>query len=550
MTRPSWMKSGPFGMAEALDRSSAATPSSAKKRTLYSSLELSLGSMPGHSRNSIFLGLLLLGLGVLLGLVVAADLGWLPTGHAVREAVAPPVPAVLPPLTGPGGSDRNFVEVAKAVTPSVVNISTTRTSRMPEGHGSAPFEDPFFRRFFGDELFRRFEAPKDRHERSLGSGVIADPNGYIITNNHVVSKADEIKVLLGDKRELKAKVVGKDPKTDIAVIKVEVQGLPIVPWADSDKLQVGEYVLAIGNPFGLNQTVTMGIVSAVGRANVGIAEYEDFIQTDAAINPGNSGGALVNARGELIGINTAIFSQSGGYMGIGFAVPSNMVRSVMEQLRKGGKVVRGYLGVSIQELTQDLAKQFGVSETKGVLISDVLSDSPARRARLERGDVLIEFDGRAVETPTQFRNLVAQTPIGKKVHVRLIRNGQTKELDVTIGEQPKTMAQAESPGDSNQEAQSSGAFAGLDVRELTPELARRFNLSRDGQGGVVVTRVADGSPAGEAGVQVGDVITEVNRKPTATLRDFQNVTDKLSPKDPALVLVHRNGRNLYLTIQP
>ena len=226
--------------------------------------------MAAHSRNSIFLGLLLIGVGALLGLVVASDLGWLPTGHAVREVVAPPVPAVLPPLTGPGGSDRNFVEVAKAVTPSVVNISTTRTSRMPEGHGSAPFEDPFFRRFFGDELFRRFEAPKDRHERSLGSGVIADPNGYIITNNHVVSKADEIKVLLGDKRELKAKVVGKDPKTDIAVIKVELQGLPIVPWADSDKLQVGEYVLAIGNPFGLNQTVTMGIISAVGRANVGI----------------------------------------------------------------------------------------------------------------------------------------------------------------------------------------------------------------------------------------------------------------------------------------
>src|SRR5437867_7935326 len=550
MTRPSSMKSGPFGMAEALDRSSAATPSSAKKRTPCSSSELSLGSMPARSRNSIFLGLLLIGVGALLGLVVDSDLGWMPSGHAVREAVPPPVPAVLPPLTGPGGSDRNFVEVAKAVTPSVVNISTTRTSRMPEGHGSAPFEDPFFRRFFGDELFRRFEAPKDRHERSLGSGVIADPNGYIITNNHVVSKADEIKVLLGDKRELKAKVVGKDPKTDIAVIKVEVQGLPIVPWADSDKLQVGEYVLAIGNPFGLNQTVTMGIVSAVGRANVGIAEYEDFIQTDAAINPGNSGGALVNARGDFIGINTAIFSQSGGYMGIGFAVPSNMVRSVMEQLRRGGKVVRGYLGVSIQELTQDLAKPFGVTETKGVLIRDVLPDSPARRARLERGDVIIEYDGHAVVNPTQFRNLVAQTPVGKKVHIKLLRNGKERDQEVLVAEQPVTMAQAESPGDSNEEARSSGAFAGLDVRELTPELARRFNLSRDGQGGVVVARVADGSPAGEAGVQVGDVITEVNRKPIATVRDFQNVMDKLLPKDPALVLVHRNGRSLYLTIKP
>jgi serine protease Do len=286
--------------------------------------------MPARSRNSIFLGLLLIGVGALLGLMVASDLGWLPVGHAVREAPAPPAPVLpVPIIAPPPGSDRNFVDVAKAVTPSVVNISTTRTSRTPEGHGFAPFEDPFFRRFFGDELFRRFEAPKDRRERSLGSGVIVDPNGYIITNNHVVSKADEIKVLLDNKRELKAKVVGVDPKSDVAVIKVEAQGLPIVPWANSDKLQVGEYVLAIGNPFGLNQTVTMGIISAVGRANVGIAEYEDFIQTDAAINPGNSGGALVNVRGELIGINTAIFSQSGGYMGIGFAVPSNMVRSVM-----------------------------------------------------------------------------------------------------------------------------------------------------------------------------------------------------------------------------
>ena len=504
--------------------------------------------MPAHSRNSIFLGLLLIGVGALLGLVVASDLGWLPTGHAVREVVAPPVPAVLPPLTGPGGSDRNFVEVAKAVTPSVVNISTTRTNRMPEGHGSAPFEDPFFRRFFGDELFRRFEAPKDRHERSLGSGVIADPNGYIITNNHVVSKADEIKVLLGDKRELKAKVVGKDPKTDIAVIKVEVQGLPIVPWADSDKLQVGEYVLAIGNPFGLNQTVTMGIVSAVGRANVGIAEYEDFIQTDAAINPGNSGGALVNARGELIGINTAIFSQSGGYMGIGFAVPSNMVRSVMEQLIKGGKVVRGYLGVSIQELNQELAKQFGATETRGVLITDVLGDSPAKRAKLERGDVIIEYDGHAVVNPTQFRNLVAQTPVGKKVHIKLLRNGKERDQEVLVAEQPVTMAKT--GGEPEEEDLSAdGVFAGVEVRELPSEGSRRFSMPRD-KTGVLVVRVAQGSPAEEAGLRAGDVIAEINRKPIGGLRDFSKIAGSLVPKESALVLVLRSNRSIYLTIKP
>jgi serine protease Do len=419
---------------------------------------------------------------------------------------------------------------------------------MPEGHGSAPFEDPFFRRFFGDELFRRFETPKDRRERSLGSGVIVDPNGYIITNNHVVSKADEIKVLLSDKRELKAKVVGTDPKTDVAVIKVEAQGLPMVPWADSDKLEVGEYVLAIGNPFGLNQTVTMGIVSAVGRANVGIAEYEDFIQTDAAINPGNSGGALVNARGELIGINTAIFSQSGGYMGIGFAVPSNMVRSVMGQLIKGGKVIRGYLGVSIQELNQELAKQFGVTETRGVLITDVLADSPAKRGKLERGDVILEYDGHAVLNPTQFRNLVAQTLVGKKVHLKLLRNGKEQEQEVMVAEQPLTLAKA--GGEPEEDGLSAdGVFAGVEVREFSSEGGRRFGVPRD-KTGVLVVRVAHGTPAEEAGLRAGDVLAEINRKPIGSLRDYSKIAGSLAAKESALVLVLRNNRSIYLTIKP
>jgi serine protease Do len=489
-----------------------------------------------------------------LGLVIAADLGWLPSGHAVRESpsssspAATPVPPVPAPLIAPGGADRNFVDVAKAVTPSVVNISTTRNSRLPEGHSFGPFEDPFFRRFFGDELFRRFDPPKDRRERSLGSGVIGDPNGYIITNNHVVSKADEIKVLLSNKKELKAKVVGTDPKTDVAVIKVDAKDLAVLPWADSDKLQVGEYVLAIGNPFGLNQTVTMGIVSAVGRANVGIAEYEDFIQTDAAINPGNSGGALVNARGELIGINTAIFSQSGGYMGIGFAVPSNMVRSVMEQLIKGGKVVRGYLGVSIQELNQELAKQFGVGETRGVLVTDVLADSPAKRGKLDRGDVIVEYDGHPVVNPTQFRNLVAQTPVGKKVHLKLLRSGKERDVEVAVAEQPLTMARAGGEPEEEQ-PRLEGALAGVEVRDLSSDLARRFNLLRE-KTGVVVVRVAEGSPAEEAGLRAGDVITEMNRKTIASMRDYSKVTGDLSAKDSALMLVLRNGRNIYLTIKP
>ncbi|MER3423600.1 MAG: hypothetical protein C4293_10555 [Nitrospiraceae bacterium] len=275
-------------------------------------------------RSSFWVSVLLVGAGVLIGLAVASDLGWLPFGHAVPEISSAPqavktAPTATPPPAMPlrSGEERNFVQIAKVVTPAVVNISATRSGR-GEGPHAMPFDDPFFRRFFGEEFFRRFETPRERKERSLGSGVIVDASGLIITNNHVINKADEIKVLLSDKREFKAKLVGTDPKTDLAVLRIEADGLHTIPWGDSDTLEVGEFVLAVGNPFGLNKTVTMGIVSAVGRASMGIAEYEDFIQTDAAINPGNSGGALVNARGELIGINTAIFSQSGGNMGIGF----------------------------------------------------------------------------------------------------------------------------------------------------------------------------------------------------------------------------------------
>ena len=299
-------------------------------------------------RRSFRLGILagaFLFLGLIAGIVLSSRLDWLPAAESRENATR----ASIPPGTAP-----NFVAVVKAVTPAVVNISTTRTVRV-QGADISPFmDDPLFRQFFGEEFFKRFQMPRERRENSLGSGVIVSSDGYIVTNNHVIAKADEIKVLLNDKREFTGKVVGTDAKTDIAVIKISAKNLPVVPWGDSDKLDVGEYVLAVGNPFGLNQTVTLGIVSAVGRADVGIADYEDFIQTDAAINPGNSGGAMVNARGELVGINTAIFSRSGGYMGIGFAVPANMTRAVMNSLIKGGKVVRGWLGVSIQNVTPSL----------------------------------------------------------------------------------------------------------------------------------------------------------------------------------------------------
>ena len=375
-----------------------------------------------------------------------------------------------------------------------------------------------------------------------------DAGGFIITNNHVVSKADEVRVLLSDKREIKAKLIGTDPKTDLAVLKIEADHLQTIPWSDSDKLEVGEFVLAIGNPFGLNQTVTMGIVSAVGRASMGIAEYEDFIQTDAAINQGNSGGALVNARGELVGINTAIFSQNGGNMGIGFAVPSNMARSILDQLVRHGKVVRGWLGVSIQDLSSELASQFGLTDAKGVLVSDVLDDSPARKAGIERGDVIVEFDGKPAENPTQLRNAVAQTPVGKKVVVKLLRDKKPKTIEIWIAEQPKNVAQAGSE-EGGESAVPSGLLSDLDVRELNAEMAGRFNLSANDHG-VVVVRVRAGSTAEEAGIKEGDLILEVNRQQVGDLKAYERAASKVGKDQAVLLLTKRQGRTRFVTLKP
>lgn len=496
----------------------------------------------------------LLTAGIIIGFVVASDLGWLSNGHAVPDAssVAPPSPppVVRPVSTAPqpilGGGNQTFVDIARSVKPAVVNIYATKSGR-GEGSGATPFDDPLFRKFFGDEFFRKFEHPKEKKERGLGSGVIVDANGLIITNNHVVGKADEIRVTLSDKREFKAKLIGTDPKTDVAVVKIEATGLPSVPWADSDKLEVGEFVLAVGNPFGLTQTVTLGIVSALGRA-AGIAEYEDFIQTDAAINPGNSGGPLVNVRGELVGINTAIFSQSGGNMGIGFAVPSNMAQSIMGQLVQTGKVVRGWLGVSIQELTPELASQFGITETKGVLVSDVMDDSPAKKAGFERADVIVEYDGKPMDSPTHLRNAVAQTPVGKKVVVKIIRDKKAKTIDLTIVEQPKSMSQSgeEDGGDS---ATPTGILSGLDVRDLNEELTSRYGL-KTSERGVVIVRVKVGSTAEEMGVREGDIVLEVNRQAVTSVKVFERIANKL-PKDQAvLLLLKRQGRTIYLTLRP
>ncbi|MFQ3573314.1 MAG: Do family serine endopeptidase, partial [Thermodesulfovibrionales bacterium] len=315
---------------------------------------------------------LFISIGIIVGLILSSQLNIHSKGFSQDITISKESVDILT------RTNQALAEVASAVKPSVVNISSTKTIRTP-GFQNPFFNDPFFRRFFGEE-FRFFERPREFRQSGLGSGVIVDKDGYILTNYHVIKGADEITVKLSDKREFKGKIIGSDPKTDIAVIKIQAERLPAIKWGDSDKLKVGEMVLAIGNPFGLNQTVTSGIISATGRANVGIADYEDFIQTDAAINPGNSGGALVNIKGELVGINTAIFSTSGGYMGIGFAIPSNMVKVVMDNLIKKGKVIRGWLGVSIQQITPELAKQFGLKDDKGVLVGDVIEDSPAEKA--------------------------------------------------------------------------------------------------------------------------------------------------------------------------
>jgi serine protease Do len=441
---------------------------------------------------------------------------------------------------------RSRVEVVQAAMPAVVNISTTRRARGLPAPMHPFFSDPMFREFFGDEFFRRFPPPSEQRELSLGSGVIVKPNGYIVTNYHVVAQAEEIKVLLDSpRREFTAKLVGSDPKTDLAIIKIDAQKLSTLPWGDSDKLQVGEDVLAIGSPFALSQTVTAGIVSAVGRANVGIADYEDFIQTDAAINPGNSGGALINSKGELVGINTAIFSRTGGYIGIGFAVPSNMVRDVMHSLMTIGKVVRGWLGVSIQPVTPELAKQFQLPDTSGVLVSDVVAGSPAARAGIATGDVVLAYNDKPIDSPGLLRNLVASTEVGSEVKLTLLRDGERRTVGVRIDEQPK---EARAEGQPQAPGEESGGLAGVEVRDLTPEISQQLGLPPQMQG-VVISGLDPSSAAAEAGLQPGDAITQINRQPVRNVGDYRRVLAALGEDQDVLLLMNRAGNQQFAVVQ-
>jgi serine protease Do len=436
-----------------------------------------------------------------------------------------------------------FRDIVKDVGPAVVFVSTEQTIKSGQkGDQRTPEQ---FREFFGDEFLRRFfgENPQGREykQRGLGSGFITSKDGYILTNNHVVEDADKIKVTLSDKREFTAKVIGTDPKTDVAVIKIDGEDLPTVTLGDSNTIEVGDWAIAIGNPFGLSQTVTAGIISAEGRSNIGINDYEDFIQTDAAINPGNSGGPLVNIDGEVVGINTAIFSRSGGYQGIGFAIPVNMAKSIQESLITQGKVVRGWLGVMIQTVTPEIAKGFGLDEATGTLVGDVLKDGPAEQSGIERGDIITSFDGQPVDGPNSLKNIVAATDVGKKVDVVVIRNGKEKTIEVKVGEQAAEGMQA-----SAEESSETVTKFGISVQALTAEIAEQLGYAEEN--GVVISDVEAGSPAAEAGLRRGDLIKEIDKVEIESLGDYKKAMDKVGDEKSFLALVKRGENTLYVVV--
>ncbi|MEX0937161.1 MAG: DegQ family serine endoprotease [Pirellulales bacterium] len=418
-----------------------------------------------------------------------------------------------------------FQDVAKALRPSVVKINSVQSFQPARSQQIRPELPEEFRRFFGDETldrFQQFQMPEDGYRREgLGTGVVVSEDGYILTNNHVVRGADEVTVTLSDNRQLQAEVVGNDSMTDLAVLKVDASGLVPAQIGDSDAVEVGEWVVAVGTPFNLQQTVTAGIVSAKGRANLRIADYEDFIQTDAAINPGNSGGPLVNLSGEVIGINTAIASRTGAYSGIGFAIPSNMVRSVMQSIIENGRVDRGWLGAVIQDLTKELARSFGYDSTQGVLIGDVMSGSPAERAGLQSGDIVTTFQGESMASADQLRKAVAATTPGSQAILSVVREGEQLSLEVTVGQLDQDrLAQARGTSGATERDVEQTIDLGMTVRTLTPELAGSLGYSRDATG-VVVSRVESGGPAEQAGMQVRDVIVRVGDTRIESLSDFR-----------------------------
>ncbi len=483
-----------------------------------------------------------LALGLVLGVAGAGFAHTIQRVAVNAKATATEKADANPPATlkladsNEGPSKTSFAPVVKAVLPSVVNISSSKVVKASAEGMEQLQMDPMFRQFFGQG---GMEVPKDRREKALGSGVIVSPEGYILTNNHVVDGATDVKVTLSDKREFQARIVGTDPKTDVAVLKIQASNVVPLTIGDSSKVEVGDVAIAVGDPFGVGQTVTKGIISAKGRGGLGIEDYEDFLQTDAPINPGNSGGALVNDRGELIGINTAIISHgSGGSQGIGFAVPSNLARQVMDQILKNGKVVRAYLGILPQDVTPSMAKAFGEKEAKGIVVGDVSPSSPAQDSGIQRGDIILELNGKPISDSNQLRMSISMMAPGTSVQLKTARNGNERNLTVKLAEMPTETAKLNS-----QEEGGSKALDGVEVSNLNPEIAQQLGVP-DNTKGVVVTSVDPASKMADSGLSRGDVIQEVNHQSVKNVSEFQNALQKSG--DQPLLLVNRGGRTLYI----
>jgi len=429
----------------------------------------------------------------------------------------------------------SFADLVEKLKPSVLNISTTSTfsqrglfPKSPFGEEN-PFEE-FFKRFFGDIPQQEFK------QSGLGSGFIISEDGYVVTNNHVIDKAQDIEVVLEDGKKYKADIIGKDAKTDLAVLKINPEKmLQAVVFGNSDKLRIGDWVVAIGNPFGLGYTVTVGIVSAKGRS-LGLSSYDDFIQTDASLNPGNSGGPLFNQMGDVIGVNTAIVA---GGQGIGFAIPINMAKNVIEQLKDKGKVVRGWLGVLVQPITPAIAESMKLKEPKGALVGDVTPNSPAEKAGIQRGDVIVDFNGNKIEDVSDLTTLAAVTPPGTEVKLKVMKDGSVKDIDVKLGEFPDEVAES-----TEKEVKEK---LGLTVHEITPSIAARFRLETDK--GVVITHVDQGSVAQESGLQPGDVILDVDGQAVNNIDDYKNAIDKMEKGKSALFLIKRGKNTIYVGIR-
>jgi serine protease Do len=490
-------------------------------------------------------------LGVVFGIAIGVGLVGLRDTRALvpaesRETSKPTSPAVDPSALSVAEQLSNtFAAVAEKVSPSVVTVFTETDVRAPkspfgpEGNGRSPFEE-----FFGDEFFKRFfDTPHPQggmKQTGLGSGVIIDKDGLILTNNHVVDDADNIKVRLMDGREFEAKVKGRDPQTDLAILKIEAKDLQTIEMGDSDKARVGDWVLAIGSPVNpqLEHSVTSGIISAKGRSAVGLTQYEDYIQTDAAINPGNSGGPLVNLRGELIGINSAIVTQNGGFSGIGFAIPANLAQKIADDIVVNGKVVRGWLGVSIQNISPDLAKALHLETNNGVIVTAVEDDSPAQKAGLKSEDVIRKFDGKEIDNATELSTKVAASSPGQKVTMGVLRDGKAKNIEVTLGElNPKTQQIAR--------GEETVSNLGLAVADITPPLAQKYEIPKS-EHGVVVTGVEPGGVASQTGIREGDVIVKVNRREIASTKEFDSEISKTAAGDEALLYVRRGDTNLFV----